>query len=348
MTFAEAKHTCKKGCLCFGGDGHISNTPSSDEEPSSTNSTLTSSGNDIYVYPDTLVMLADNLDMSTNSIVCEGEAIADLVLSLGSHFRRYNQLFVGMQTMLHDLAKKCSERSREGEQRAPNTQLFANRLHHTSRQGVCGPAQALSGLAKQSTPYSFPGHKNKKAATTAPTAKRPLSDFNFFCRDARKLVVEAHPEYTKEQVNKELGRIWSLLDSVSRQHYRQMYIQDKQRYSQDVSALTEKPKSILVGDVQATDRVSGPCGLLGANYKAGQTIWRYSTEHGATAGGMAAGLSISTEPELELNSGMVGNGATGRPGNTLQSILNASPSTSDTVNDPEDADEPLSRTLLSF
>ncbi|KAJ2367844.1 high mobility group, partial [Coemansia sp. RSA 2607] len=76
-----------------------------------------------------------------------------------------------------------------------------------------------------------------KTKPAIPAAKRPLSDFNFFCRDARKLVVEAHPEYTKEQVNKELGRIWSMLDSSSRQHYRRMYVQDKQRYSSDVAAM---------------------------------------------------------------------------------------------------------------
>ncbi|KAJ1890136.1 high mobility group [Kickxella alabastrina] len=91
-------------------------------------------------------------------------------------------------------------------------------------------------------------HSSVKSARQKPAAsatKRPLSDFNFFCRDARKLVVEAHPEYTKEQVNKELGRIWSILDHSSRQYYRGMYAQDKQRYSQDIATIadTELKKS---------------------------------------------------------------------------------------------------------
>ncbi|KAI7833046.1 high mobility group box domain-containing protein, partial [Kickxella alabastrina] len=77
--------------------------------------------------------------------------------------------------------------------------------------------------------------KSARQKPAASATKRPLSDFNFFCRDARKLVVEAHPEYTKEQVNKELGRIWSILDHSSRQYYREMYAQDKQRYSQDIA-----------------------------------------------------------------------------------------------------------------
>ncbi|KAJ1664604.1 high mobility group [Coemansia sp. RSA 1813] len=383
MSFIEAKHPCRQNRSCFGRDGclgHTSNTSSSDEEPSSTNSTL-ASGIDTCAYPDALTMLTDHFDTSTNSIVCEGEAIADLILSLSSHFRRYNQLFVGMQSTLHELAKRCSERSRESEQRPLDMQLLTSDPNRTTKQSsVCGLTQALPGLAKQTTPYSFPGHKNKRTVVTAPAAKRPLSDFNFFCRDARKLVVEAHPEYTKEQVNKELGRIWSSLDGGSRQHYRQMYVQDKQRYSQDVSALAEKSRCAIgstgmAGNVQpmeatgggaiATSRVHGP----GANDRTRHTIWKYTTAHATAAGGTTVhGLSIDPEPVPELKNGMGGkdiNSLSGahteyssrensrsrgcrksrKPGNTLQSILNASPSTQSTVDDPEDVDEPLAHTL---
>ncbi|KAJ2550821.1 high mobility group [Coemansia sp. RSA 1933] len=292
-------------------------------------------------------MLTDQFDMSSNSAVCEGEAIADLVLSLSTHFRRYNQLFVGMQSTIHELAKRCSERGRESEQRQSDTPLIANGMHHTNKRNVCG-------VAKQATPYSLPSHRNKRAGTsTAPAAKRPLSDFNFFCRDARKLVVEAHPEYTKEQVNKELGRIWSSLDSSSRQHYRQMYVQDKQRYSQDVSALAERTKcgigpTSLAGAVQTT----GSAHVLGANSQARQTIWQHASAHNTLTGGMAPGSSIDaelkTEPKAEAKSRIEGSvGVKGRSG-SLQSILNCSPSTLGTVDDPEDADEPLVHTLFTF
>ncbi|KAJ1943689.1 high mobility group [Linderina macrospora] len=110
-------------------------------------------------------------------------------------------------------------------------------------------AASLSAPSSPSIFHNTPpttAHVAKPAITLS--AKRPLSDFNFFCRDARKLVVEAHPEYTKEQVNKELGRIWSVLDKNSRQHYRVMYIQDKMRYKQDVATLSGSAKRDASGN----------------------------------------------------------------------------------------------------
>ncbi|KAJ1676016.1 hypothetical protein EV182_000085 [Spiromyces aspiralis] len=75
-----------------------------------------------------------------------------------------------------------------------------------------------------------PNDTETTGVASQPTVKRPLSDFNFFCRDARKLIVETSPNYTKEEVNRELGRAWSRLDQATRKYYRDLYIRDKTRY----------------------------------------------------------------------------------------------------------------------
>ncbi|KAI9474682.1 hypothetical protein LPJ78_003383 [Coemansia sp. RSA 989] len=129
-------------------------------------------------------------------------------------------------------------------------------------------------VAEHQQPPAFFGTQSPKAvqplAEAKPAAKRPLSDFNFFCRDARKLVVEAHPDFTKEQVNRELGRIWSMLDNQLRQYYRSLHLQDKQRYTHaqaGISSTALHPAVPMVLDTSA----------LRAAAQARQIIWRCIT-----------------------------------------------------------------------
>ncbi|KAI9506742.1 hypothetical protein BX070DRAFT_218465, partial [Coemansia spiralis] len=375
MAFLDARDTFKADPAQFEGSaslGLASNT-SSDEEPTSTSSTLTS-GLDLSAYPGPVNVLADHFDMSTNSIVCEGEAIADLIASLSAHFRRYNQLFIGMQSTLHELSRRCSERRQDPPQPLQDAHCYVNVQQFSKKYCANSPRQAHHNQISQVVPYSSISLKHGRVAS-AQTAKRPLSDFNFFCRDARKLVVEAHPEYTKEQVNKELGRIWSTLDSTSRQHYRQMYVQDKLRYSQDITALAGRSKnqtdsSYIVGSmhwplaaigIPSENGAQSSAANLEASDKAKQTIWKCVTAQ-VSAGNDHAKYRALTGPEMRAGgtkdnmrnkdisshvniqtqalSDHIRQRATA-PGKSLQSILNDS-----IVDDLEDGDEPLARSLF--
>ncbi|KAJ1648064.1 hypothetical protein LPJ64_000600 [Coemansia asiatica] len=216
-----------------------------------------------------------------------------------------------------------------------------------------------------------------------PTAKRPLSDFNFFCRDARKLVVEAHPEYTKEQVNKELGRIWSMLDRNSRQHYRVMYVQDKQRYSNDVAAQSDVsniglfrsssqaayPNTISAGIARSSNNNSSSS----TSARVRNIIWKCATEHNCTTSD-----SPGEQMDIKSSVALVGsetNGSTrsrllsaSQPGfvlqscpasqqpyspipmyrsNTIKSILNdcCDSNSAKETSESDDVDEPLARAL---
>ncbi|KAJ1915666.1 hypothetical protein H4219_004196 [Mycoemilia scoparia] len=87
-----------------------------------------------------------------------------------------------------------------------------------------------TGLANANTNGSSPSTATPATGNQPIPTKRPLSDFNFFCRDARKLIVEESPSYTKEEVNRELGRAWAQLDKETRMYYRDLYVRDKSRY----------------------------------------------------------------------------------------------------------------------
>ncbi|ORX68669.1 hypothetical protein DL89DRAFT_323550 [Linderina pennispora] len=231
--------------------------------------------------------LINRLDSSINTMMCEGEVMSDMFVNIGSHFRRYNQLISNTLSTLKEITQVCAERGidatahkRYGD--APHGYMVEPMCHEPrsvatastnmpsslplgSHQAPPPPppppmvSHAMVPLMNRATPHGAPSSPPRfhsalpstasmgKPAITL-SAKRPLSDFNFFCRDARKLVVEAHPEYTKEQVNKELGRIWSVLDKNSRQHYRSMYIQDKLRYKQDVATLSGSAKRDASGN----------------------------------------------------------------------------------------------------
>ncbi|KAJ1820585.1 high mobility group [Coemansia sp. RSA 2599] len=240
------------------------------------------------------------------------------------------------------------------------------------------------------TPGQCQGHtKDQKSFTKAPrpkalnpAAKRPLSDFNFFCRDARKLVVEAHPEYTKEQVNKELGRIWSMLDHNSRQHYRVMYVQDKQRYSKDVAAQSSVASSTLFKPNGQTTYSSSPIGAGTSNSHNGGSssarvrniIWRCATERSCVStegpSQMAARSSMefvvsSSSNNIDDNGAVLNNASSGfllqrHPANqqvrhpspmyrsnTIKSILNDSSDYGGAkeTTESDDVDEPLARAL---
>ncbi|KAJ2510696.1 high mobility group [Coemansia sp. RSA 1939] len=320
MSFSEAKTAYGVSCLRFEENEslrHAPNAQSSDEEPSSTNSTLTHSI-DTCVYSSTPEMVADGFHTTIGSIASEGEAIAVLVARLGTHVRRYNQILVGMHSSLRELAKKCAEYDHERVKQSSVNSYAPDGVRRTKKYSVGRAAWALPDQARQTAPYAQPSHKRKRAAIAVATAKRPLSDFNFFCRDARKLVVEAHPEFTKEQVNKELGRIWSSLDGVSRQHYRQMYIQDKVRYSRDMTALAARSSNAS------------------------------RTTQTPSAGGAVRNSTSIDYREAEEQQYPDTHTKNERLGNALQRILNssASPSTLGVMDDPEDIDEPLAHTLL--
>ncbi|KAJ1966476.1 high mobility group [Dipsacomyces acuminosporus] len=255
--------------------------------------------------------LASRFDSSANAMACEGEVIADMIAGIGCHFRRYSQLVAGIHSTFQGLSRLCMEKQNEARQCIADTatHYMVEPVRSDSRYSSKPPSGILSRRntsAIQPFSPSTPalparqiyraklGAKTRKAAGTS-LAKRPLSDFNFFCRDARRLVVEAHPEYTKELVNKELGRIWSVLDRDSRQYYRSMYIQDKLRYTRDAAALSHSsamPKPPPKGHPDGVKNTSGEAeatnstapttqllvtGLTDTRDQVKQTIWRCAT-----------------------------------------------------------------------
>ncbi|KAJ2660077.1 high mobility group [Coemansia sp. RSA 1200] len=340
---------CGVSCLRFEENEclrHALDAQSSDEEPPSTNSTLTHSI-DTCVYSSTPEMVADGFHMTIGSIACEGEAIAGLVARLGTHVQRYSQILVGMHSSLRELAKKCAECDHKSVKQPSVNSYAPNGVRRTKKYSTGRAAWALPDQARQTAPYSQLSHKSRRAKTAVTTAKRPLSDFNFFCRDARKLVVEAHPEFTKEQVNKELGRIWSSLDGVSRQHYRQMYIQDKMRYSRDILALAARSSNAgrMTEGERSTEATNAR--LDGMAYAGDIRTTQNTSAGGVAQNSTSTGTGIDYK-EAEEQQHPDTHTKNERLGNALQRILNssASPSALGVMDDPEDVDEPLAHTLL--
>ncbi|KAJ1848569.1 high mobility group [Coemansia sp. RSA 2708] len=236
------------------------------------------------------------LPPAMSALIRESEAIAAMAYRIGQHFRRYTQLLA--------------------EIREPHPSLGAD---SEAASVLLDTGHCFGGPKHPGQPGALGANAHGLLAEAKPAGKRPLSDFNFFCRDARKLVVEVHPEYTKEQVNKELGRIWAMLDRQSRQYYRSLYVQDKLRYSQDVASLATPPELRPVdAAAAAAPPLMNPLNArrLSAGDEARQTIWRCITAPASS--------------------------------NTIQSILNKalSPEASDRADESEDLDEPLASVLL--
>ncbi|KAJ2848585.1 hypothetical protein IWW36_003216 [Coemansia brasiliensis] len=175
------------------------------------------------------------------ALIRESDELAATACRIGQQFRRYMQL----QAEFYNL---------------PSMPI-------TAHVPVAEYQQQLSAYYETHYPKA-----SRPLAETRPAAKRPLSDFNFFCRDARKLVVDAHPDFTKEQVNRELGRIWSILDMQSRQYYRNLHVQDKQRYTQTQAGIPAH--SIVVHRAMPTILDTS---ALRAASQARQTVWRCIT-----------------------------------------------------------------------
>ncbi|KAJ2726825.1 high mobility group [Coemansia sp. Benny D115] len=214
--------------------------------------------------------LAARLESLASSMTRDVESVFSMLVTMDARFRSCSNILSDIRSTVGELAHICTQ-SADGDEkpeaqsprclekpvcpaftladtkdRTSDVPVGALHHHHAfSQPSTLQPVHQFRAMAKGAHANTKQAPVSAGAATTAPVggngaaasaAKRPLSDFNFFCRDARKLVVEAHPEYTKEQVNKELGRIWSLLDRASRQYYRDMYVRDKQRYSLDIAA----------------------------------------------------------------------------------------------------------------
>ncbi|KAJ2659493.1 High mobility group box 1 [Coemansia sp. RSA 1199] len=249
------------------------------------------------------------IDPAIDALVREGEAIAAMANRICQHFQRYTQL-------LADLPLGRTHQHSHGSG-SDTTQTPSETGHCCDRpQSSAHHSSHVSGA-----PALFTDSK--------PASKRPLSDFNFFCRDARKLVVEVHPEYTKEQVNKELGRIWSMLDGRSRQYYRSLYVQDKQRYTQDVANMTHRQGKSSQSQIAHPDGSATLCPTVGASRSAlqGENCFNAGDEAKQTIWKCIAAPASS---------------------NTIQSILNEtlSPEASDRADKSEDMDEPLASVVL--
>ncbi|KAJ2824384.1 high mobility group [Coemansia erecta] len=255
------------------------------------------------------------MEPAINALVREGEAIAAMAYRIGQHFQRYTQL-------LADLQQPPAGTRQHIHGAGSDTTLAPSDPGHCCDRL---PPLAHSGTQNAGTHALF--------ADAKPATKRPLSDFNFFCRDARKLVVEVHPEYTKEQVNKELGRIWSMLDGQSRQYYRSLYVQDKQRYSQDVASLAHKPGSPSQAQKQSrVMHLNNSTTMLAATGQPGGTLLETHRFSASDDARQTIWRCITAPPSS----------------NTIQSILNdtLSPEASERTEESEDMDEPLASVVL--
>ncbi|KAJ2867083.1 hypothetical protein GGH94_001062 [Coemansia aciculifera] len=202
--------------------------------------------------------------------------------------------------------------------------LFREKLNDQGYSVLASTHYLAQCTANHSPPALTIAHPSKVAKSSksarAAAAKRPLSDFNYFCRDARKLIVESHRDYTKEQVNRELGRIWSMLDIKWRQHYRALYTQNKQRCTPG-AAIQAKGGVEIDSALLPTGNNTGPSKMVK------DAILHYV----AMAESPVAGTAL---PKMCF-------------GNTIQSILNGcTGSVSPTVEDVDDNDEPLALTLF--
>ncbi|KAJ1879823.1 high mobility group [Coemansia sp. RSA 1722] len=274
----------------------------SDEEPTadvSTSSTVSVDG-ERPVPSAQIYALVSRLSSSANAMVKEAEALSSLISGINPRIHSYNHMLAGMRSMVQELSDICPEPERtesgvvnangisenlvclQSPQRRPILQIDA-KCQNARTDTASDARMSEQSSGAQSLKYlAMPGIKTPRPKQFNPAAKRPLSDFNFFCRDARKLVVEAHPEYTKEQVNKELGRIWSMLDRNSRQHYRVMYVQDKQRYSKDVAAqsdVSDKSSFKPGGSGLAMANGGGLATTNNSSARVRGIIWKCATEH---------------------------------------------------------------------
>ena len=78
--------------------------------------------------------------------------------------------------------------------------------------------------------------KNKRRRSSNENfPKRPLSSYMYFCRDKRREVEKANPEFEFKQVNSELGRLWR--EQFNTQEQRMYWIElaekDKSRYQEE-------------------------------------------------------------------------------------------------------------------
>ena len=87
--------------------------------------------------------------------------------------------------------------------------------------------------------------KRKKSSKEENLPKRPVSSYMYFCKDKRKEVEAANPEFEFKQVNSELGRMWR--EVFNTQEQRVVWIElaenDRKRYQ-------EEKKSKLVQEVR--------------------------------------------------------------------------------------------------
>ncbi|KAI8325611.1 hypothetical protein GQ54DRAFT_325839 [Martensiomyces pterosporus] len=339
---------------------HVSSS-SSEGEPMSSNSTL-STGLDYTTSALRFHALANRFDSSANAVACEGEVISDMIVSIGSHFRRYNQLVANIHSTFHELSRLCMERSGESKQGISDTTthylvepLCPDPRYSSQPSALPRPPQSAISPCQPNAPGKprqvYRPHTGAKSGKPAGSlsAKRPLSDFNFFCRDARKLVVEAHPEYTKEQDIAVLSRPSPLSKPVA----------------SGFSDGTAKPN----GEAGTTGSANYKCHTAAAPLKAGlfakytstsasdqvkQTIWRCVTaDVGALSPLLPAG-QVPAEGSSALPSDSLSNAHqhcrqfSAASNNALNAILNGGlgPETPEDADEPDEIDEPLAHSLL--
>ena len=75
--------------------------------------------------------------------------------------------------------------------------------------------------------------KRKRQEKAANFPKRPLSAYQLFLQDHRPKIKEEHPDFTFEQIGKELGKRWSEIKIELKEHYIEISMAQSEQYKRE-------------------------------------------------------------------------------------------------------------------
>jgi hypothetical protein len=83
---------------------------------------------------------------------------------------------------------------------------------------------------------------NAAVATIMLHAKRPSTDYLFFCEEIRPQIMKENPQMSFREVGSEQGRRWKALPQEAKNVYKQRWEADKKRYEEEL-AIVEKNRA---------------------------------------------------------------------------------------------------------
>jgi len=136
-----------------------------------------------------------------------------------------------------ELAVKCIERWKIMSDREKKW------FNHLAAINSPSPNKSDSSSSKRARKTKRPKDPN------AP--KRALSGFFWFSNEHRGKIKDANPDFGVGDIAKELGKMWSECDEVTRSKYEEMAEKDRMRYDKEKTAYQLKQKEDVAASARA-------------------------------------------------------------------------------------------------